>query len=928
MLANEMITTGANAVMQVELEGGTMLDLGRDSRIALDAELLSEGGGAPAAAQDVATLQAAIAAGADPSQVAAATAAGAPGAGGSDSGGGHSFVVLEQANSAGEVTSGFPTQPAGIAFPTQDLETLPEVEEAVQPENIPPVVSAAAARVSEEGLLKDGVPVGIPDTAGNLDTTDAIVVSGAIPMSDVDGNGLTVTLTAPTTPLYSNGVAIAWSGSGTGTLTGSAGGVPVTTISVGSDGAYAVRLLGPVDDVDAAAEDETSFDVGVTVFDGAASATAAFTVTIEDDGPSVSVAGVLPVLTVDESILATDDSADFSGVFTSSFGADGAGGVSYALRITGGNGTASGFVDSMSGKAIVLVLNGNVVEGHVGTTSGVLAFTIMLDAATGHVTLDQLRAVMHDSADSPVDISEPASFDANILILAATVTDADGDSHGVAIDLGSNISFLDDGPSLIVPEAGYVGNQVYATFTGALDFDSNVDDNAGADQGAVVKFGAAQDGTDSGLTSGGSAVYLYVSDDGKVLTGSTATTEAGFSGENTVFAVAINQDGSLGAANDPYTVTMFSTIDNGAGIEFTDLSGTGPAGNPAWKVVESGVSGLDILFTPINAGSINSDVDDVGVGSQFIDFDTGMRIDFADFEVTGPKNNPDYSFGPGGHYTVNNFLFSINQIAGGTFADLLLKVYDADEDDPSQSDFDDPQKAITEVRVYDTAQNLVVSATGDGTVGGLDFDFDADGAGGVTVRGLLEGYRVVTGTADGYDRIEITNAGTGGDDGKFSISNLEMLSVDTGEPVDARFAIALYDADGDSVPGSIGLTFEPSALDGSQTVTGDASDNTLFGGGGDDEPSGMGGNDVLVGGSGDDSISGGDGDDVIVGGAGSDALTGGSGSDTFVYNNISDAADTISDFTVGVGPNADVLDVNAMLRSTFPQAMEASHLEG
>ena len=82
VLGNEVITTGANAVIQVELEGGTMLDLGRDSRIALDAELLSEGGGAPAAAQDLAALQAAIAAGADPSQVAAATAAGAPGAGG------------------------------------------------------------------------------------------------------------------------------------------------------------------------------------------------------------------------------------------------------------------------------------------------------------------------------------------------------------------------------------------------------------------------------------------------------------------------------------------------------------------------------------------------------------------------------------------------------------------------------------------------------------------------------------------------------------------------------------------------------------------------------------------------------------------------------------------------------------------------------
>ncbi|MEI9915710.1 MAG: DUF5801 repeats-in-toxin domain-containing protein [Methylovirgula sp.] len=50
--------------------------------------------------------------------------------------------------------------------------------------------------------------------------------------------------------------------------------------------------------------------------------------------------------------------------------------VTYALSIQGGNGTASGFIDSQTGLADVLVKNGNTIEGHVGNANGALAFTI------------------------------------------------------------------------------------------------------------------------------------------------------------------------------------------------------------------------------------------------------------------------------------------------------------------------------------------------------------------------------------------------------------------------------------------------------------------------------------------------------------------------------------------------------------------------
>jgi len=74
-------------------------------------------------------------------------------------------------------------------------------------------------------------------------------------------------------------------------------------------------------------------------------------------------------------------------------------------------------------------------------------------------------------------------------------------------------------------------------------------------------------------------------------------------------------------------------------------------------------------------------------------------------------------------------------------------------------------------------------------------------------------------------------------------------------------------------------------------VLGDASDQVLFfgpgddvirAGGGNDEVSSAGGADRLFGGTGDDSVRGGDGDDTLDGGSGLDALFGDQGADTLV----------------------------------------------
>ncbi|RWL91787.1 DUF5801 repeats-in-toxin domain-containing protein, partial [Mesorhizobium sp.] len=74
-----------------------------------------------------------------------------------------------------------------------------------------------------------------------------------------------------------------------------------------------------------------------------------------------------------------------------------------------------------TGQAVVLSLNGGVVEGRTATSND-LVFTVTV-SSTGNVTLDQIRAVVHPTTDP--DESKTLAAD-NLVQLTATVTDKDG----------------------------------------------------------------------------------------------------------------------------------------------------------------------------------------------------------------------------------------------------------------------------------------------------------------------------------------------------------------------------------------------------------------------------------------------------------------------------------------------------------------------
>ncbi len=106
---------------------------------------------------------------------------------------------------------------------------------------------------------------------------------------------------------------------------------------------------------------------------------------------------------------------------------------------------------------------------------------------------------------------------------------------------------------------------------------------------------------------------------------------------------------------------------------------------------------------------------------------------------------------------------------------------------------------------------------------------------------------------------------------------------------------------------------------GNNTIDGTESNDAINGLTGNDTLQGAGGDDILSGDEGDDVINGGSGKDFIDGGEGDDVLTGGAGSDLFIFkiDDLLDGktvqTDTLTDFTLGKGANADFLDISGLI---------------
>ncbi|UVL21929.1 DUF5801 repeats-in-toxin domain-containing protein [Pseudomonas donghuensis] len=288
--------------------------------------------------------------------------------------------------------------------------------------------------------------------------------------------------------------------------------------------------------VDAKGNNHADFDIGGFKLLQASTTTAEIgsKMIFEDDGPSISTTGTEPTLTVDETVLATDATQSFAANFTSAFGADGAGTLTYALGVVAG---ASGLTDTASGEAVNLSLNGTVVEGRTATTNQ-LVFTVSV-AANGDVTLDQLRAVVHPDATDPDDSTSLTSD--NLVTLTATKTDGDGDSAQATLNIGQSLVFKDDGPSISTTgtEPTLTVDETVLATDATQNFAANFTSAFGADGAGTLTYALGVVAGASGLTDTATGEAVNLSLNSGVVEGRTATTN------QLVFTVSVAANGDV-----------------------------------------------------------------------------------------------------------------------------------------------------------------------------------------------------------------------------------------------------------------------------------------------------------------------------------------------------------------------------------------------
>lgn len=188
-------------------------------------------------------------------------------------------------------------------------------------------------------------------------------------------------------------------------------------------------------------------------------------------------------------------------------------------------------------------------------------------------------------------------------------------------------------------------------------------------------------------------------------------------------------------------------------------------------------------------------------------------------------------------------------------------------------------------------------------------------------------------TLTGGQGNDILNGGLGADRMQGGAGN-DLYIVDNAKDV----VVELQGAGIDTVRSSLasytlGSHLENLSYTGSSSFTGkgNALDNSLTAGAGNDRLDGAAGHDRLSGLGGNDTLWGGAGDDWLAGGLGNDVLTGGSGADRFSFAELGAAnADRIMDFDI----NADTIvlsdlvfsevDLGSLIESAFGSGSQAT----
>ncbi len=249
------------------------------------------------------------------------------------------------------------------------------------------------------------------------------------------------------------------------------------------------------------------------------------------DRATITVAGAPKDLTVDETDLTTDATANFGAYFSATYGVNGKGigGMTFKIGVVQ-PGTDSGLVDEATGQHLLLFHNSDgSISGR--TPGGLEGFHITTDQV-GNIELDQLRSIVHpdpNNTDESITLKNP-----NLITITGTAVSAGGDSASATIGIGQVFHFKDDAPSLqlttnghppvlgvdetFIGQAGGTSTQSFASlFSGSHQF--------GADGSGTFKtsyeLNLSKDGVFSGLIDSetGERILLHVNTQNGNITG-------------------------------------------------------------------------------------------------------------------------------------------------------------------------------------------------------------------------------------------------------------------------------------------------------------------------------------------------------------------------------------------------------------------------
>ena len=550
----------------------------------------------------------------------------------------------------------------------------------------------------------------------------------------------------------------------------------------------------------------------------------------EDDGPSLPPAtqDTLELITDDTGVtdsdtLSTDD------IFTAApvFGNDGPNAddpVEYALRVVGTD-PDSGLVDTATGEAILLRLDGDDVVGIVdedgsGAIDGTEALVAIrfslteVDDDTETVTFTQYRAVVHDDVADDDEALTPETINGGLVFIDQTAIDGDGDvSDVVSFDLGAIVQLRDDGPVI-----GPVANSI-------VDFAQN--DSANEDLNGVVgndtdtspytltsyTTNLTVNGVDlEAVASGSDTVGYWADTDGDTVFGSAGDTE--------YYRMVLGDQSGEG----DYTFTVL--VDPPASFtefRFDDL----PSGSNLFGIVGDANAGLIIFGKTIGLNAADNTYianltqevktsqaglhDTIGIESQM--FDPG---DAAYFTFV---NNPDPNFtgtalGSTEADDADNILYGstlegdsafirIAQLQGNAAPKMSIQLFNIDDDDPQGVDMlnarginetgKDPD--VTAVRVYAADGTTLLESFSGGVEAGLSstITISINATTGVaTVAGFGTNYVIEWDADEDFDQTLIS-----GVEGKFDIGGFGFFQGnDTPDQV-LDFTARVTDGDGD-----------------------------------------------------------------------------------------------------------------------------------